>query len=198
MLRPWLVLATFLAMTCAACSQDAASPDPPTSPSPTASAHTTPAAPPSTVSPELAGYSKKERSAYRAAIVQYDAFVKRSDQFYAAGKTTAAAKRFYQRYAVDWSTAWANLGQVANNHVKVTGSTKTVWTKPRSIEVGRPKGDVVVLRRCLDESGRIVKQNGKRLSQPQLKHPHVYTIRVEKRAGENRWRSGIAKQGGTC
>lgn len=87
---------------------------------------------------------------------------------------------------------------VGRSGVTVTGSTKTVWTKPKSIELGGPKGDVVVLRRCLDESGRVVKQNGKKVNQPQFKDPHVYTVRLEKRRGEDLWRSGIAEQGSTC
>jgi hypothetical protein len=150
------------------------------------------------VPPELAGYSGQERAAYERAVTEYDAFTLSNDEFYAVGETTVAAKRFYQKYAVDWSTAWGNLAEVANNNVTVTGTTKTVWTKPKSIELGGRKGDVVVLRRCLDESGRVVKQNGQKVNQPQFKDPHVYTVRLEKRRGEDRWRSGIAEQGSTC
>ena len=195
MLRSRLVLATFLVVACAACSENGASPAPSASPISTTSA---PSAPTSFVPPELAGYSEKERAAYETAVTEYDAFTRRNDEFYAAGETTGAAKRFYQTYAVDWSTAWGNLAQVANNNVTVTGSTKTVWTKPKSIELGGPKGDVVVLRRCLDESGRVVNQNGKKVDQPQFKDPHVYTVRLEKRRGEDWWRSGVAEQGSTC
>jgi hypothetical protein len=150
------------------------------------------------VPPALAGYSEQERAAFETAVAEYEEFTRRNDEFYASGDTTVAATRFYQRYAVDWSTAWGNLAQIANSDVTVTGSTKTVWTKPKSIELGGPKGDVVVLRRCLDESGRVVKQDGQKVNQPQFKDPHVYTVRLEKRRGENRWRSGIAEQGSTC
>lgn len=195
MLRSRLVLATFLVVTCAACSDGGASPAPTASPSSSSSA---PTAPTSSVPPELVGYSEEQRAAYETAVTEYDAFTRRSDEFYATGETTVAAKRFYQRYAVDWSTAWGNLAQIANNNVTVTGSTKTVWTKPKSIELGGPKGDVVVLHRCLDESGRVVEQNGQKVNQPQFKDPHVYTVRLEKRRGEDRWRSGIAEQGSTC
>ncbi|MPZ94088.1 MAG: hypothetical protein GEU96_04045 [Propionibacteriales bacterium] len=195
MLRSRVVLATFLVVTCAACSQNGASPAPSANPDPTTSA---PSAPASSVQPELAGYSEDEQAAYEAAVTAYDAFIKRNDKFYAAGETTVEAKNFYQRYAVDWSTAWGNLAQVANNKVTVTGTTKTVWTKPRSIELGTVKGDVIVLRRCLDESGRVVTQNGHELEQPQFKDPHIYTIRLEKRPSEDRWRSGVAEQGQTC
>jgi hypothetical protein len=195
MLRSRLVLATFLVVTCAACSQNEASPAPSPSPDPTTSA---PSAPTFSIPPELAGYDAKERAAYETAVTEYDAFAKRNDKFYAAGQTTSAAKRFYQRYAVDWSTSWGNLAQVANNNVTVSGSTNSVWTKPRSVKLGGPKGDVIVLRRCLDESGRVVTQDGKKLNQPQFKRPHIYTVRLEKHPGEDWWRSGIAEQGETC
>ena len=195
MLRSRLWLATFLVVTCAACSDGGASSAPTDSPSSTSSA---PSASTSSVPPELAGYSEQERAAYETAVTEYDAFTRQNDKFYATGETTLAAKRFYQRYAVDWSTAWGNLAQIANNNVTVSGSTETVWTKPKSVELGGPKGDVVVLRRCLDESGRVVEQSGKKLNQPQFKDPHVYTVRLEKRRGEDRWRSGIAEQGSTC
>jgi hypothetical protein len=196
MLRSRLVLATLLVVTCAACNQNEASPVPSPSPDPTTSA---PSAPTSSIPPELAGYDEKERAAYETAVNEYDAFTRRNDNFYAAGQTTGAAKKFYQRYAVDWSTAWGNLGQVVNNKVTLSGTTKTVWTKPRSIEVdGSSKGDVVVLRRCLDESGRVVTQNGKKVDQPQFDDPHIYAVRLEKHPGEDWWRSGIAQQGRTC
>ena len=113
------------------------------------------------------------------------------------GQTTVAAKKFYQRYAVDWSTAWGNLAQVANNKVTVTGSTKTVWTSRGRLSSAGPR-PTSSYSRCLDESGRVVTQNGKKLDQPQFKNPHIYTIRLEKRPGEDWWRSGIAEQGQTC
>lgn len=195
MLRSRLVLATFLVVACAACSHNEASPAPSPSPDPTTSA---PSAPTSSIPPELAGYNEKQRAAYETAVHEYNAFTERNDKFYAAGQTTGAARKFYQRYAVDWSTAWGNLAQVANNKVRVTGTTKTVWTKPRSIEVDGSRADVIMVRRCLDESGRVVTQNGRKLDQPQFKKPHIYTIRLEKRPREDRWRSGIAEQGQTC
>lgn len=70
MLRSRVVLATFLVVTCAACSQNGASPAPPVTPDPTTSA---PSAPTSSVPPELAGYSEDERAAYDAAVTEYDA-----------------------------------------------------------------------------------------------------------------------------
>jgi len=195
MLPSRVALASFLVVACAACSQNGASQSPSPSSSPTTSA---PSAPTSSVPPELSGYSEQERAAYQQAVAEYDAFTKRNDRFYAKGQTTVAAKRFYQRYAVDWSTAWGDLAVIANNKVTVTGSTRTVWTKPKSIELGGPKADAVVLRRCLDESGRVVTQNGKTVDQPQFKDPHTYTVRLEKRRGEDWWRSGTVDQGPTC
>lgn len=195
MLRSRLALASCLVVACAACSQNKAVTAPDPSTSSTSSVSSTPT---SSQSPSPVGYTQKERAAYASATKEYDAFVKRNDAYYAAGRTTGAAKKFYQHYAIDWSTAWANLGQAANNKVTVRGRTKTLWTKPWSIKLRGPKADVVVLRRCLDESGRVVTQDGKKLDQPQLKRPHVYTVRLEQRPGEHWWRSGIAKQGPTC
>lgn len=195
MLRSRVLLATFLVVSCAACSQDGASSTPSASPDPTVSG---PSAPTTSITPELAGYDEDERAAYEDAVRDYDAFTKRNDAFYVAGETTIKAKDFYQRYAIDWSTAWGNLAQAANNNVTVTGSTKTVWTKPRSVELGARDGDIVVVRRCLDQSGWVVRQNGKKVAQPQLKDPHVYVVRLEKRSGETWWRSGIAAQEQTC
>lgn len=200
MLRSRLVLTTFLLIVCAGCSDDDPAASPASDPQSTPASSSTPisSAPTSSVPPELAGYGEHERAAYVAAIPEYDAFVKRNEKFYAAGRTTVGAKKFYQRYAIDWSTSWGDLAQVANNNATVTGTTKTVWTKPSSIKLGAPTGDVIVLTRCLDESGRIVTQNGRTVEQPQLKVPHVYTVRLEKRPGESWWRSGIAEQGRTC
>jgi hypothetical protein len=195
MLRSRLWLATFLVAACAACSDVGASPAPTDGPS--SSTTPAPTAPTSSVPSDLAGYREQERVAYETAVTEYDAFTTRGDRFYAAGQTTVAAKRFFQRYSIDWSTAWGDLAVIANN-ITITGSTKTVWTKPKSIELGRAMRDVVVLRRCSDQSGWVVTQNGKKVDQPQFNHPHVYTVRLEKRRGENWWRSGTVKQGETC
>ena len=199
MLRSRLVLATFVAVACAGCNANDSVPTSAATPTstgePTAQAPSDPA---TSVPPELAGYSDQERAAYQTAVAEYDTFVNRNDKFYAAGRTTVAAKNFYQHYAIDWSTAWGDLAEVANNEIKVTGSTKTVWTRPKSIKLDSPKGDVIDLRRCLDESGRIVTQNGRTVPQPQLRNPHVYTVRLNMRRGESWWRVGVVEQGRTC
>lgn len=195
MLRSRVVVATFLVLTCAACSDDGASTAPPTTASPTLSAPST-AAP--SVPPELEGYGPDERAAYQAAVTAYASYIKRNDAIYAAGKTTVGAKNFFQKYAIDWSTAWGNLAEIVNNHATVSGETKTVWTKPKTIKLNASSGDVVVLRVCVDASSTVVTQYGKRLPQPQLRHPRVQTVRLERRPAEMWWRSGIAKQGKTC
>ena len=192
-----LTLTALLIAACAACD-GSGSAEPASSSSPPSVSLPSPSAATSSVPPELAGYDEAERAAYREAVVAYDRFSRRNDGFYARGETTPKAKEYYQRWAVDWSTAWANLAQVANNGVTVRGTTKTVWTRPKSIDLGGPDGDVVVLRRCLDEAGRVVEQDGTTVKQPQLEEPHVYTIRLERRPNEDRWRSGVAEQGRTC
>jgi hypothetical protein len=150
------------------------------------------------VPPELAGYSEDERLAYDEALAAYADYLAESDKIYARGETTVAAKRFYQRYAIDWSTAWGNLAVVANNRVTITGEARALWTRPVSIGLTPDAGDVVVIRRCVDESQRVVRQNGKRMAQPQFKEPHVYTVRLEERPEEDWWRAGTAKLGRPC
>lgn len=194
MLRSRLVLATFLVVTCAACTGATGDPEPSSTADSTPSA---PTAPTSSIPPELAGYTEDERAAYEDAVAAYATFTAKNDKIFAKGQATVGARDFYQRSAIDWSTAWGNLGQIANNGVTVKGTTKIVWTRPKFIELNSGRA-VVVIRRCLDESGRIVTQNGERLNQPQLESPHVYTVRLEQKPGEKRWRSGIAEQGKTC
>ena len=195
MLRTVCVVASFLVMTCAGCSNEGSA-KPPTS-SPTSVAPSASVTSPS-VPPELAGFTTAEREAYASAVTAYDDFNKHNDGFYAAGETTRAAKTFFQRYSVDWATSWGNLAQAASNRIRVTGTAHTVWTKPITIELSATKGDSVVVKRCLDESGRIVTQDGATVDQPQFKKPHVYRVRLLKRPGETWWRSGIAVQGQPC
>lgn len=195
MLRTVLVVASFLVMTCAACSDgETAKPPPPSAPpNETPTSSTSPSVP-----PELAGYTAAERETYAEALAAYNIFIERNDAFYAAGRTTLEAKSFYQKYSIDWATAWGNLGQAANNQIRVRGKAVTVSTKPVSVELGADGADSVVLRRCLDESGRIVTQDGQKVAQPQFETPHVYRISLLKRPNEAWWRSGIAAQGQTC
>jgi hypothetical protein len=195
MLRPRKWLASFLLLTCAACSGGEATTEPSNSPSPTTSAASTPTA---TVPPELASYSEEERLTYDEAVAAYAAYLSETDKIYAKGETTVAAKRFYQRHAIDWSTAWGNLAVVANNGVTIKGETRVVWLRPKMIRLTTDAGDVVVIRRCVDESKRVVRQNGKRMAQPQFEAPHVYTVRLERRPAESWWRAGTAQLGRTC
>jgi hypothetical protein len=195
MLRPRKWLASFLVLTCAACSGEGVTTGPSISPSPSTSAASTLT---STVPPELAGYSEEERLAYDQALDAYAAYLAETDNIYAKGETTAAAKRFYQRNAIDWSTAWGNLALVANNGVTIKGETRVVWVRPKTIRLATAAGDVVVIRRCVDESQRVVRQNGKRMAQPQFEEPHVYTVRLERRPAESWWRAGTAELGRTC
>jgi len=195
MLRSRTVLASFLVLACAACTGGGATSEPPASPSPSTSVASTPS---STVPPELAGYSEDERLAYDEALAAYADYLAESDKIYARGETTVATKRFYQRYAIDWSTAWGNLAVVANNGVTITGEARALWTRPVSIGLTPNAGDVVVIRRCVDESRRVVRQNGKRMAQPQFKEPHIYTVRLEERPHEDWWRAGTARLGRPC
>jgi hypothetical protein len=190
-----LLVVTFLVLACASCSGSGhgRSGGPPTSAS-----VSTPSSPTPNVPADLATYSVDERAAYRDAVQAYAAFTKRNSQFLAKGQTTRAASDFYHHYATHWVEAWANLAELANNDVTVSGPTRVVWVHPKRIDLDPSGSAVVVVRRCLDESRLKVTQGGDLVDQPQLKEPHVYQVRLAKKAGEAHWRSGSVKQGAKC
>ena len=193
MLRSRLILVTFLLAVCAACGPKAAHPQP------TAiSSASTPTDPSSPASTQLAGYTHAERSAYAAAARAYDAFAARNDKIMAEARTTVAARDFYQKYTINWPTAWTSLAQLANNHITISGPTTTKWTRPQTVDLTARSGPTVVLRRCIDETKRVVTQHGNALGQPQFRTPHVYVVTLQQKAGESWWRAGAAKRGATC
>ena len=189
-----LLAVTLLVVSCPSCSRGSGGTEPDGSPTGSTS---TPSASPS-VPPYLASYSVEQRHAYDAALAAHSAFVEQDRQFAAVGKTTKQAAAYYRRNSIDWVADWATLAQLANNGVTVTGRTTVKWVRPVSIDLDGLSADVIVLRRCVDSSGLVVSQDGKRLEQPNLKIPHVFRIRLEKRAGETWWRVGTAKPGAPC
>lgn len=191
-----ILLATAIVVAaCASCADGTGAATPSNSAKPSASVS---ALPTQAVPPYLASYSPEERAAYAAALMAHAAFVEQDRKFAAAGKTTQRAASFYRRNSIDWVSDWASLAQLANNHVIVRGRTIVKWVRPVTVQVDGAGADVVVLRRCVDSSGLAVTQNGKPLAQPNLKQPHVFRVRLEKRAAETWWRVGTAKQGAPC
>lgn len=184
--RMFLVVAILVA-SCASCSGKATSGNSP-GPSTSSSTSATPSVP-----PYLASYTADERQAYADAVAAYATYVERNNRLLAKGKTTVGASDFYHRYSTDWATAWANLAQLANNHVTVRGHTTVTWVRPISVKL-KGQGATVELRRCLDESALVVTQSGEPLAQPNLQKPHVYRVRLELRSAETWWRSGSAKR----
>jgi hypothetical protein len=189
-----LVTVTFLLLACASCSQQ----DNDSAASPPRPATSAPSSPAPSIPSDLAKYAPNERAAYANATRAYSAFTRWNSQFLANGQTIKAASDFYHRYSIDWVEAWANLAELANNHVTVKGRTRIVWVHPVRINLAASGLAVVVLSRCLDESRLKVRQAGTPLAQPQLEHPHVYQVRLVKRVNEVQWRSGTAKRGATC
>lgn len=191
-----ILLATAIVVaSCAACSGSTRDATPSES---SKSSTAISAAPTPSVPAYLASYSTDQRAAYDAALTAHAAFVEQDRKFAAVGKTTQRAATFYRRNSIDWVSDWASLAQLANNHVIVRGRTIVKWVRPVTVQVDGAGADVVVLRRCVDSSGLAVTQNGKPLAQPNLKEPHVFRVRLEKRAAETWWRVGTAKQGAPC
>jgi hypothetical protein len=124
--------------------------------------------------------------------------VEQDRQFAAEGKLTQRAATYYRHNSIDWVSDWASLAQLANNHAVVTGRAVVKWIRPVSIVVSGTGSDTVTIRKCVDSSGLRVTQMGKAQRQPNLIHPHVFTVRIEKHATETWWRVGNAQQGASC
>ena len=152
---------TLLVLSCAACSGQS---DPSATATNTTATRVTPpttGSPSPTVPADLAKYTPAERLEYRAAVRAYSVFATQNSQFLVRGQLTKSASRFYHRYSINWVRAWANLAQLNDNGVTVTGRTRLLWIHPKSIQLTPTGSAVVVLRRCLDESQLRVVQRGK-------------------------------------
>ena len=194
-----LLAVTLLVLSCASCSGDPGGAEPGGLPISSTSTPTTATSPRPTVPPYLVAYTANERQAYADALVAEDAFNVRNARYLAKGQTVEEASDFYHRYSIDWVQDWTNLAELANNHVTVTGKTSVVWVRPLRIKLSTAGGvDFVFLRRCVDSSKLVVTQNGEPLEQSHLEKRHVVRVRMEKRAGETWWRSGISQQGPSC
>ncbi len=193
--RVWFVL-TSLLLACASCgggnsSAGSPPPSPSSSPSPSPSRS-------QTVPAYLAKYTVQERMAYAEAVAALHRFTRTDDRILGQGKLTSKQAAFYRRNSINWVEDWANLAQLVNKHIVFKGTTKEVWVRPLSINLNANRGELVELRRCLDQSALRVFASGTRVPQPQLKKPHIYGVTLEKRTGDTRWRVGLPKQGATC
>ena len=189
-------LATLMLLACAACggSSDQA---PTSRPSESSLSSASPAPSPS-VSEELAGYSLPEREAFEAAVVALHRFSRTSDRFISQGRLTRSQAAYFRRNSINWVDAWAGLAQLVNGRITMRGDTHEKWARPSQVDLSAAKGEVVVIRRCLDQTDVRVFADGKRVPQPQLKTPRVYRVKMLKKQSEQRWRTGLPKQGSRC
>ncbi|MGE0170446.1 hypothetical protein [Nocardioides sp.] len=131
-------------------------------------------------------------------MAAYTQFVDADQRFVAAGKTTNEAASFYRRRSIDWVHYWATLAQLGQGGVTISGETVTVWMRPEDVTVGSTGNYVVLLRRWVDASALVVKQDGREVEQPNLQKPHVLHIRLERRQSETWWRVGSPRQCKPC
>jgi hypothetical protein len=191
-----ILAVTFLVASCAACSGTAGE-SAPNSPTSSTSAPSMPA-PTSSVPPYLASYSIDQRVAFNDAVDALHRFTTVNDRFLGEGELTKRQAAFYRKHSVDWVGDWATLSQFVNNKVTYEGSPIEVWLRPLSIDLTAKDGQLVRVRRCLDESQLVVFADGEEIAQPQLKNPHVYKVSMIRRPGESWWRVGLPRQGNAC
>lgn len=186
------MVALLLAGTVACSGDDGPEPLPPvkaTNGSPTTSPSTT--APSTSDPPE--GYSRAQRQAYRDAMSAYQHFTDLNDSISATGKATPDALRVYKRLTDDWKTYWASLQQSDSYGVRIKGQLEVLSSRPTGIKLSATGGDVVTVRQCVDASDVRVFQHGKRLSQPQNKHPYARVVIID-RFPDAEWKVGLEKR----
>ena len=189
-------LATLLLLACGACGEGAG--EAPMSRSSEAPSSSAPSAPSSSIPPELAGYGLPEREAFEAAVVALHRFSRTSDRFISQGRLTRSQAAYFRRNSINWVDAWAGLAQLVNGRITMLGDTHEKWARPSQVDLSAAGGEVVVIRRCLDQTDVRVFADGKRVPQPQLKIPRVYRVKMLKKQSEQRWRTGLPKQGSRC
>ena len=195
--RHWIpAVLTVLMLACAGCGKSAS--DPPLvfpSKSATAAASASPSASAST---GLHGFASSQRAAFTQAVAALQRFSATNDRFIGQGRLTQTQSAFFRKYSIRWTDDWAGLAQLVNGQIRIRGTTHEIWVRPVSIDLQAAAGQVVVIRRCLDQTDVRVFAHGKAVPQPQLKTPRMYRVTMLKRSSEQWWRTGMPKQGAKC
>lgn len=189
------LVATIVVLACAACSDAGSKAGPTESPQKPVAM---PSGSTSSVPSALASYTADQRSAFASAVRALHRFTATNDRFLGQGRLTTRQAAFYRKNSIHWVDDWATLSRFVNSKVTYVGSPTEVWLRPLSIVLSSRRGRVVTVRRCLDASKLRVFADGKAVSQPQLKVPHVYEVSMLMKPGETWWRVGLPKQGPRC
>jgi hypothetical protein len=190
-----LVAVAFAMIACASCAPDS---DGPTAAPPSKTSTPLTSSPTPTIPADLASFGPDERAAFTAAIAALRQFSTTNDRFLRQGKLTKRQAAFYRRNSINWVDDWANLSQFVNEKITFKGTPIEVWVRPVAIDLVGGDGQVVNVKRCLDQSRMSVYTDGVGVPQPQLKSPHVYRVKLLMRPNETWWRVGLPKQGATC
>lgn len=193
--RLWIPALAIVLSACAACG--GASDSPPAA-LPSSSSSSSTITPSPSVPAELAGYDPSEREAFGAAVDALHRFSRTSDRFIRQGRLTPDQAKFYRRNSVRWTDDWAALAQLVNGRITMRGAARELWARPLTIDLTADTGEVVVVRRCLDQTKVRVFADGKEVPQPQLKTPRIYRVQMLKKQAEYHWRTGLPKQGAPC
>ena len=193
--RLWIPALAIVLLACAACGGTSDSPPTALHSRSSASGAVTPSP---SVPAELAGYDASEREAFGAAVDALHRFSRTSDRFIRQGRLTPDQAKFYRKNSVRWTDDWAALAQLVNGRITMRGAARELWTRPLSIDLNAGADEVVVVRRCLDQTKVRVFAEGKEVPQLQLKTPRIYRVQMLKKQAEDHWRTGLPKQGAPC
>jgi len=146
----------------------------------------------------LQRFTAEERQSFTSSVAALHRFSSQSDDFLRQRSLTKIQAAYFKKYAVDWTQNWASLAQTVSGKISVRGSARELKLRPVSINLNAKQGQVVVLRRCLDQRSLRVFADGQQVPQPQLREPRNYRVTMLKRPSESWWRTGVPRQGATC
>lgn len=147
------VIAASCALTLSGCqgSTDAG-------PAPTTSAATTPS-PTATTPAWQSRYTKNEIAVYEAALGHWEAYERASEQIWARGSATPAAKKLFQKYLTPWQAYWAQLMDYEQQKIRIGLNAETLSSEPTRIKIAKD-GVSVSIRQCVDSTKIGATQDG--------------------------------------
>lgn len=119
-------------------------------PAPTTSAATTPS-PTATTPAWQSRYTKSEIAVYEAALGHWGAYERASEQIWARGSATPAAKKLFQKYLTPWQAYWAQLMDYEQQKIRIGHNAETLSSEPTRIKIAKD-GVSVSIRQCVDST----------------------------------------------
>lgn len=124
-------------------------------------------------------YSPDQVSAFDTALRRYTDYERDAEPLWAAGKYTPEAETVFKRYWSAWENPAGRLRNYESVEVKISGTAKVLWSKPRKLEKTR-----IIIRQCYDTATRTATIEGE--PRPTESHRFLREVSLYK-AGDGQW-----------